>query len=104
MTSEKRTAACENCINEMQAHDTECLLADREKQLGKPALLLHSCCGPCSTAVIERLAEEYEITVFYYNPCITDEEEYILRRENQKKFLAAYNEERAGKPRIRQAV
>ena len=67
----------------------------------RPSLLLHSCCGPCSTAVIERLAEEFEITVFYYNPCITDEEEYILRRENQKKFLAAYNEERAGKPRIR---
>ena len=67
----------------------------------RPSLLLHSCCGPCSTAVIERLAEEFEITVFYYNPCITDEEEYILRRENQKKFLTAYNEERIGKPRIR---
>ncbi len=67
----------------------------------KPGLLLHSCCGPCSTAVVERLAEEFEITVFFYNPCITDEEEYILRRENQKKFLKAFNEERAGKSRIR---
>ncbi len=68
---------------------------------GRPALLLHSCCGPCSSAVIERLADEFEITVFYYNPCITDEEEYILRRENQKKFLQAFNEERIGKGRIR---
>lgn len=72
-----------------------------EKSLQKPALLLHSCCGPCSTAVIERLADEFDVTVFFYNPCITDEEEYILRRENQKKFLNAYNEERIGKGRIR---
>ena len=67
----------------------------------KPGLLLHSCCGPCSTAVIERLAEEFEITVFFYNPCITDEEEYLLRRENQKKFLQEFNEERIEKNRIR---
>ena len=69
--------------------------------LQKPALLLHSCCGPCSTAVIERLADEFEITVFFYNPCITEEEEYIRRRENQKKFLDAFNEQRMGKSRIR---
>ena len=62
---------------------------------------MHSCCGPCSTAVIERLADEFEITVFYYNPCITDEEEYLLRRENQKKFLQEFNEERIEKNRIR---
>lgn len=67
----------------------------------KPALLLHSCCGPCSTAVIERLAGEFEITVFYYNPCITDEEEYILRRENQKKFISEYNEKMIGRSQIR---
>lgn len=72
-----------------------------EKSLQKPALLLHSCCGPCSTAVIERLADEFDVTVFFYNPCITDEEEYLLRRENQKKFLNAYNEERIGKGQIR---
>lgn len=72
-----------------------------EESLQKPGLLLHSCCGPCSTAVIERLAEEFEITVFFYNPCITDEEEYILRRKNQKKFLQAFNEERIGESRIR---
>lgn len=71
------------------------------ESLQRPALLLHSCCGPCSTAVIERLADEFEITVFYYNPCITDEEEYLLRRENQKKFLKEFNEERIEKNRIR---
>ena len=55
-------------------------------------LLLHSCCGPCSTAVIERLSGEFDITVFYYNPNITDEPEYEHRKEEQKKFLQKYNE------------
>lgn len=60
----------------------------------KPSLLLHSCCGPCSTAVIEQLAGEFNITVFYYNPCITDEAEYKRRKESQIKFIEAYNNER----------
>ncbi len=55
-------------------------------------LLLHSCCGPCSTSVIERLAEDYDVTVFYYNPCITDEPEYEKRKENQIKIIEAFNE------------
>jgi predicted adenine nucleotide alpha hydrolase (AANH) superfamily ATPase len=54
-------------------------------------LLLHSCCGPCSTAVIERLAADYEITVFFYNPCITDAQEYEKRKLNQLKFIEAVN-------------
>lgn len=56
----------------------------------KLKLLLHSCCGPCSTAVIERLLEggEYDITVFYFNPNITDREEYEHRKAEQKRVLA----------------
>lgn len=57
----------------------------------KNRLLLHSCCGPCSTACIERLIGEYKITVFFYNPNITDREEYELRKENQIKFINMYN-------------
>ncbi|MBR3785104.1 MAG: epoxyqueuosine reductase QueH [Firmicutes bacterium] len=57
----------------------------------KPALLLHSCCGPCSTAVIERLVDDYDITVYFYNPCITDREEYEKRKENQIRFIEHYN-------------
>ena len=59
--------------------------------VAKPALLLHSCCGPCSTAVIERLVDDYDITVFFYNPCITDREEYERRKEHQIRFLEHYN-------------
>lgn len=53
---------------------------------------MHSCCGPCSTAVIERLIEDFDITVFYYNPNITDSEEYEKRKKEQIKFLSNFNE------------
>ncbi len=59
----------------------------------KPKLLLHSCCGPCSTAVITQLVEDYAVTVFFYNPNIGPREEYLLRLENQKKFLKEYDPE-----------
>lgn len=53
----------------------------------KKKLLLHSCCAPCSTAVIERLINEYEITIFYYNPNIYPEEEYLKRKAEEIKYL-----------------
>ena len=39
-------------------------------------LLLHACCAPCSTAVLERLASFFRISIFYYNPNISDKDEY----------------------------
>ena len=57
----------------------------------KNNLLLHSCCGPCSTACIERLRDTYKITVFFYNPNITDREEYEKRKAAQIKFIQMYN-------------
>ena len=61
-------------------------------------LLLHSCCGPCSTAVLERLLNEtdYEIGVFYYNPNIAPEEEYNHRKAEQIKYIKILNN-----PRVR---
>ena len=53
---------------------------------GKPKLLLHCCCAPCSSAVIEKLKEYFEITFFYYNPNIFPEEEYVLRKQEFKKL------------------
>ncbi len=58
----------------------------------KPSLLLHSCCGPCSSAVIERLTTTYNITVFFYNPNITDEEEYSRRLDSQKLLVNSFNQ------------
>ncbi len=62
-----------------------------ETRLEKPALLLHSCCGPCSTSVLERLADQYRITVFFYNPNITDRTEYLKRLETQIRFIEKFN-------------
>ena len=61
--------------------------------MDKKRLLLHSCCGPCSTAVIERLLDtgEYDITVFYYNPNITDRAEYEHRRSEQMRLIGLLN-------------
>ena len=52
----------------------------------KPKLLLHCCCAPCSSAVIERISKFFEITFFYYNPNIYPKEEYILRQNEFKKL------------------
>lgn len=64
-----------------------------EEATTKKTLLLHSCCGPCSTACIERVLPDYKVTVFYFNPCITDPEEYERRKAAQIQFLNAYNQE-----------
>ena len=53
----------------------------------RPTLLLHSCCGPCSSAVLERLREAFRVTVLYYNPNIEPEEEYQHRRAEQQRLL-----------------
>jgi len=50
-------------------------------------LLLHSCCAPCSSAVLEKLKNDYDITVFFYNPNILPIEEYQKRFDEQKRFL-----------------
>ena len=54
----------------------------------RPRLLLHSCCGPCSSAVLERLNEAFALTLFYYNPNIEPEEEYLHRLSEQKRLLS----------------
>lgn len=57
----------------------------REKERA-PRLLLHSCCAPCSSYVLEYLSKYFEITVFYYNPNIYPEREYEKRVEEQRKL------------------
>lgn len=50
-------------------------------------LLLHSCCAPCSSYVLEYLSQYFDITVFYYNPNISPEKEYRMRVEEQKRLV-----------------
>lgn len=60
--------------------------------MNKPRILLHSCCAPCSTAVIERLKDNYEIVILYYNPNIYPEEEYLKRKNEEIKYINHLNE------------
>ncbi len=52
-----------------------------------PSLLLHSCCGPCSSYVLEYLTQFFHITIYYYNPNIAYEEEYHRRIEEQQRLI-----------------
>lgn len=63
-----------------------------------PRLFLHSCCAPCSSYVLEYLSPYFAITVFYYNPNISESEEYKKRMEEQKRLIDAYNAEQKGYP------
>lgn len=55
------------------------------------SLLLHACCAPCSSAVLERLASHFKISIFYYNPNITEEKEYQKRLDELRKFISKLN-------------
>ena len=57
----------------------------------KPKLLLHSCCGPCSSYVITYLKDYFDITILYYNPNIEPIEEYEKRKKEQIKLLNKLN-------------
>ncbi len=55
----------------------------------KPEILLHSCCGPCSSSVLELLAKYFEVTVLWYNPNLYPEAEYEKRLDTQKQLIDA---------------
>lgn len=61
----------------------------------KPKLLLHVCCAPCATEVIQRLKKDYLLTLFFSNSNIHPEEEYILRLNNAKIIADGLNIELA---------
>lgn len=56
----------------------------------RPSLLLHACCGPCSSYVLEYLSKYFSITILYYNPNIYPEEEYLRRLNELKNFLPRF--------------
>lgn len=61
-----------------------------QKESCVPKLLLHSCCAPCSSYVLEYLSSYFYITVLYYNPNIYPDEEYFKRVEEQKHFIERF--------------
>lgn len=58
----------------------------------KPGILLHSCCGPCSSSVLELLSKYFDVTVLWYNPNLYPEAEYDKRLETQKQLIDAIAE------------
>ncbi len=66
---------------------TDAVIKSIQQSQIKPKLLLHSCCGPCSSYVLEYLSNYFDITVFYYNPNIDTETEYNFRSNEQQKLM-----------------
>ena len=65
-------------------------IAGLEERGEVPKLLLHSCCAPCSSYVLEYLSDYFYITVLYYNPNIYPEDEYYHRAAEQKRFIKEF--------------
>ena len=57
----------------------------------KPTLLLHACCAPCSSAVLEVLSEHFDITIFFYNPNISPKSEFDYRLDELYRLLGEMN-------------
>lgn len=75
-----------NKINYQAMLDRQLIELSQEGKV--PSLLLHSCCAPCSSYVLEYLSDYFHITVFYYNPNIAPAEEYEKRIAEQEKLIA----------------
>lgn len=69
--------------------EMERILADEEKSGRVPLLLLHSCCAPCSSYVLEYLSGHFRILDYYYNPNIAPEEEYRRRAAELQRLIGA---------------
>ena len=63
-------------------------IIDKHVSLGEvPRIMLHSCCAPCSSYVIEYLSQYFYLTIFYYNPNISPKEEYLKRKQEQIRLI-----------------
>lgn len=74
-----------NKINYQKKLDN--IIAENKREDITPSLLLHSCCAPCSSYTIEYLSNYFKITVLYYNPNISQKEEYEKRRAEQIRLI-----------------
>lgn len=73
------------------ARELDQIISDQQARGSVPRLLLHVCCAPCSSYCLEYLRQYFDVTVFYYNPNITEEEEYRLRATEEQRLIEAYN-------------
>lgn len=69
--------------------ELDAIIEKNQKENIVPTLLLHSCCAPCSSYCIEYLSQFFKITVYYYNPNISEQSEYFKRVEEQKRLISS---------------
>ena len=71
--------------------ELDAFIEDFQKKGEYPKLLLHACCAPCSSYCMEFLRNYFDVTVFFYNPNITEEAEYQKRVLEEKRLIGEYN-------------
>lgn len=67
--------------------ELESIIKEISKDREKPKLLIHSCCGPCSSYVLDYLNNYFDISIFYYNPNIFPEKEFVYRSKEQEELI-----------------
>lgn len=67
------------------------IISNLQKTNTAPTLLLHVCCAPCSSYCLEYLSQYFKITVFFYNPNISERAEYQHRLNEEKRFISEMN-------------
>lgn len=68
--------------------ETEKIIKNNKREQVMPSLLLHACCAPCSSACLEYLVDNFDITVFYYNPNISPKAEFDKRLSEEKRLIS----------------
>ena len=71
--------------------ELDAIIKDIEASGKRPRLLLHVCCAPCSSYCLEYLSKYFDITIFFYNPNIDDEDEYRKRIDEEKRLILQMN-------------
>ena len=74
-----------NKVNYKKIYDEE--LKKIKENGEKPSLLLHACCAPCSSAVLEKISKIFDITLFFYNPNISPESEFVFRLDELHRLI-----------------
>ena len=77
--------------NRNYSKELDAYIEDFQKKGEYPKLLLHACCAPCSSYCLEFLRNYFDVTVFFYNPNITEEAEYSKRVLEEKRLIGEYN-------------
>lgn len=91
-TSNQNTSK-QNTQKQNYQKQLESIIDKIQKWDRRPTLFLHSCCAPCSSHCMEYLREYFDITVFYYNPNISEDVEYRKRVAEEKRLIDAYNKQ-----------